>query len=145
MLVDVQNTLVANALLRWASQPLQERVLSRLARGSVGAYALSEANAGSDAFALEARAVKDGDDYVLTGRKLWITNAGEAEIFLVMANANPEAGYSGTSAASRSERRKTSWESGPARPANSSSTTSESPGPTWWETWARATRSRSKR
>jgi len=95
VLVDVQNTLVANALLRWANEPLQERMLSKLARGSVGAYALSEANAGSDAFALEARAVEDGDDYVLTGRKLFITNAGEAEIFLVMANANPEAGYRG--------------------------------------------------
>jgi alkylation response protein AidB-like acyl-CoA dehydrogenase len=95
VLVDVQNTLVANALLRWANEPLQERVLSKLAQGSVGAYALSEANAGSDAFALEARAVEDGDDYVLTGRKLFITNAGEAEIFLVMANANPEAGYRG--------------------------------------------------
>ncbi len=95
VLVDVQNTLVANALLNWADASLQERVLSKLARGSVGAYALSEANAGSDAFALEARAVEDGDDYVLTGRKLFITNAGEAEIFLVMANANPEAGYRG--------------------------------------------------
>jgi len=95
VLVDVQNTLVANALLHWGSEALQERVLSKLARGSVGAYALSEANAGSDAFALEARAVEDGDDYVLTGRKLWITNAGEAEIFLVLANANPEAGYRG--------------------------------------------------
>jgi alkylation response protein AidB-like acyl-CoA dehydrogenase len=95
VLVDVQNTLVANALLNWANESLQERVLSKLARGKVGAYALSEANAGSDAFALEARAVEDGDDYVLTGRKLFITNAGEAEIFLVMANANPEAGYRG--------------------------------------------------
>jgi alkylation response protein AidB-like acyl-CoA dehydrogenase len=95
VLVDVQNTLVANAVLNWASESLRERVLSKLARGNVGAYALSEANAGSDAFALEARAVEDGDDYVLTGRKLFITNAGEAEIFLVMANANPEAGYRG--------------------------------------------------
>jgi alkylation response protein AidB-like acyl-CoA dehydrogenase len=90
VLVDVQNTLVANAILNWANESLQERVLSKMARGVVGAYALSEANAGSDAFALEARAVEDGDDYVLTGRKLFITNAGEAEIFLVMANANPD-------------------------------------------------------
>jgi alkylation response protein AidB-like acyl-CoA dehydrogenase len=95
VLVDVQNTLVANAVLRWASEDLRKRVLSRLARDSVGAYALSEAGAGSDAFALETRAVEDGDDYILTGRKLFITNAGEAQIFLVMANANPEAGYRG--------------------------------------------------
>jgi alkylation response protein AidB-like acyl-CoA dehydrogenase len=93
--VDVQNTLVANAILRWASEDLKQRVLSKMASASVGAYALSEANAGSDAFALQTRAVEDGDHYVLTGRKLWITNAGEAEIFLVLANANPEAGYRG--------------------------------------------------
>ncbi len=95
VLVDVQNTLVANAVLRFAPKELQERVLRKMADGTVAAYALSEEAAGSDAFALQTRAVEDGDHFVLTGRKLWITNAGEAGIFLVMANANPEAGYRG--------------------------------------------------
>jgi alkylation response protein AidB-like acyl-CoA dehydrogenase len=95
VLVDVQNTLVANAVLRYASKELQERVLRKMADGTVAAYALSEEAAGSDAFALQTRAVEDGDHFVLTGRKLWITNAGEAGIFLIMANANPEAGYRG--------------------------------------------------
>ncbi len=95
VLVDVQNTLVGNALLRWADAELQQRVLSRMAAGTVASYALSEAGSGSDAFALQTRAVEDGDDFVLTGRKLWITNAAEAGVFLVMANANPQAGYRG--------------------------------------------------
>ena len=95
VLADVQNTLVANAILRGASQDLQDRLLPRLAGGSVGAYALTEQNSGSDAFALQTRAVEDGKDFILTGRKLWITNAAEAEIFLIMANANPDAGYRG--------------------------------------------------
>jgi alkylation response protein AidB-like acyl-CoA dehydrogenase len=95
VLVDVQNTLVTNAVLRFADEELQKRVLPKMANGTVGAYALSEAAAGSDAFALQARAVEDGDHFVLNGRKLWITNAGEAGIFLIMANANPEAGYKG--------------------------------------------------
>jgi alkylation response protein AidB-like acyl-CoA dehydrogenase len=95
VLVDVQNTLAANAVLRFASKELQGRVLRKMAEGTVAAYALSEEAAGSDAFALQTRAVEEGDHFVLTGRKLWITNAGEAGIFLVMANANPEAGYRG--------------------------------------------------
>jgi alkylation response protein AidB-like acyl-CoA dehydrogenase len=95
VLVDVQNTLVANAILRWGDASLQERVLTRMATGSVVSYALSEAGSGSDAFALQTRAVPDGDDFVLSGRKLWITNAAEAEIFLVMANADPDSGYRG--------------------------------------------------
>ncbi len=95
VLVDVQNTLVANALLRWGSEPLRERYLPSMASGKVAAYALSEASSGSDAFALATKAVPDGDDFLLTGRKLWITNAAEAEIFLVMANAQPDAGYRG--------------------------------------------------
>jgi len=95
VLVDVQNTLTANAVLRFASKELQERVLRKMANGTVGAYALSEEAAGSDAFALQTRAVEDGDHFVLNGRKLFITNAGEAGIFLIMANANPEAGYRG--------------------------------------------------
>ena len=95
VLVDVQNTLVTNAVLRFANAELQKRMLPKMANGTVGAYALSEAAAGSDAFALQARAVEDGDHFVLNGRKLFITNAGEAGIFLIMANANPEAGYKG--------------------------------------------------
>ena len=98
VLVDVQNTLVINALLKWGSSDLKQRCLPQLASRTVGAYALSEAGAGSDAFALATRAVEDGDDYVLTGRKLWITNAAEAGLFIVLANANPEAGYRGITA-----------------------------------------------
>ncbi len=95
VLVDVQNTLVANAVLRWGHEELQARVLSEMADGTVTSYALSEAGSGSDAFALQTRAVEDGDAYVLRGRKLWITNAAEAGIFLVMATVDPEAGYKG--------------------------------------------------
>ena len=95
VLVDVQNTLVANALLRWGSESLKQRVLSKMSSGTVASYALSEAGSGSDAFALQTRATLDGDVYVLSGRKLWITNAAEAGIFLVFANADPEAGYRG--------------------------------------------------
>ncbi len=95
VLVDVQNTLVENALLRWGSDSIKERFLTSLSTGKVGSYALSEASSGSDAFALQTRARSDGDDFVLSGRKLWITNAAEADVFLVMANADPEAGYRG--------------------------------------------------
>ena len=95
VLVDVQNTLTANAVRRFASKELRGRVLRKMANGTVAAYALSEEAAGSDAFALQTRAVEDGDHFVLNGRKLFITNAGEAGIFLIMANANPEAGYKG--------------------------------------------------
>ncbi|HEX8708195.1 MAG TPA: acyl-CoA dehydrogenase [Pyrinomonadaceae bacterium] len=96
--VDVQNTLVNNALLRWGNPEQKKRYLSRLAAESVGAYALSEAGSGSDAFALATRAVDRGDHYVLDGRKLWITNGNEAEIFIVFANANPPEGYRGITA-----------------------------------------------
>ena len=95
VIVDVQNTLVLNALLRWANEDQKRRYLPRLASDTVGAYALSEAGAGSDAFALATRATLEGDQYRLTGRKLWITNAYEAGVFLVFANANPGAGYRG--------------------------------------------------
>lgn len=98
LLVDVQNTLVVNALLRWGSDELNGRVLPRLAGGAVGAYALSEAGSGSDAFAMAARAVRDGTGYVLSGRKLWISNANEADLFIVFANAAPEDGYRGITA-----------------------------------------------
>lgn len=98
VLVDVQNTLVVNALLRWGSDAVKQRYLPKLAASWIGAYALSEAGSGSDAFALAARATPDGDGFVLDGRKLWITNANEADLFIVFANANPEAGYRGITA-----------------------------------------------
>ena len=98
VVVDVQNTLVINALLRWGSADVRERYLPALAARAVGAYALSEAASGSDAFALATRAVRDGADWVLNGRKLWITNAAEAELFIVFANADPDAGYRGITA-----------------------------------------------
>jgi alkylation response protein AidB-like acyl-CoA dehydrogenase len=98
VLVDVQNTLVNNALVRWGSEDQKKTYLSRLASTSVGAYALSEAGSGSDAFAMQTRAVEQDDQYLLNGRKLWITNGIEAEIFIVFANANPEAGYRGITA-----------------------------------------------
>jgi alkylation response protein AidB-like acyl-CoA dehydrogenase len=98
VLVDVQNTLVVSAVRRWASPELQQRYLPRLAGGAVGAYALSEAGSGSDAFALTTRATPDGEAFRLSGRKLWISNAAEADIFIVFANAHPEAGYKGITA-----------------------------------------------
>jgi alkylation response protein AidB-like acyl-CoA dehydrogenase len=98
VLVDVQNTLVANAFLRWGNEDVKRRYLTKLAGGTVGAYALSEAGSGSDAFALTTRARQQGDEYVLTGRKLWITNGNEADVFLVFATINPEAGYRGITA-----------------------------------------------
>jgi butyryl-CoA dehydrogenase/short/branched chain acyl-CoA dehydrogenase len=96
--VDVQNTLVNNAIIRWANPDQKQKYLSQLASDKVGAYALSEANSGSDAFAMQTRAVDKGDYFLLNGRKLWITNGNEAEIFVVFANANPEAGYRGITA-----------------------------------------------
>ncbi len=95
VLVDVQNTLVNNALLRWANESQMARYFPKLATRWVGAYALSEAGSGSDAFALSCRALDKGDHYELTGRKLWITNAAEAELFIVMANLDPSKGYKG--------------------------------------------------
>jgi alkylation response protein AidB-like acyl-CoA dehydrogenase len=98
VLVDVQNTLVINALLRWATDEMKQRFLPRLAADAVGAYALSEAGSGSDAFALATRAREDGDHFVLSGRKLWITNANEANVFIVFATLDPSAGYRGITA-----------------------------------------------
>ena len=98
VLVDVQNTLVINALLRWGNDDVQRRYLPKLTSGTVGAYALSEAGSGSDAFALTTRAVERDGDWILTGRKLWITNGNEAGLFIVFANVNPEAGYRGVTA-----------------------------------------------
>jgi butyryl-CoA dehydrogenase/short/branched chain acyl-CoA dehydrogenase len=96
--VDVQNTLVNNAILRWANQDQKKKYLTELAAEKVGAYALSEAGSGSDAFALQTRAVDQGDHFIINGRKLWITNGKEADIFVLFANANPEAGYRGITA-----------------------------------------------
>jgi alkylation response protein AidB-like acyl-CoA dehydrogenase len=96
--MDVQNTLVNNAFLRWGSDEIKDRFLPQLATEKVGAYCLSEAGSGSDAFALKCSAKEDGDAYVLNGTKLWITNANEADIFLVFATINPDAGYKGITA-----------------------------------------------
>jgi short-chain 2-methylacyl-CoA dehydrogenase len=98
VIVDVQNTLCNSALARWGTDEQKRRFLPKLARDTVASYALSEAGSGSDAFALTARAVADGGDYRLTGRKLWITNAAEAGLFLVFANADPAEGYRGITA-----------------------------------------------
>lgn len=96
--VDVQNTLVNNAMMRWATPDQKRKFLPRLAKDLVGAYALSEAGSGSDAFALSCRAADNGDHFILNGRKLWITNAVEAGLFIVFANVNPEQGYKGITA-----------------------------------------------
>ncbi len=98
VLVDVQNTLTVNALLRWGNHDQKQRYLPRMATDTICSYALSEAGSGSDAFALTATARADGEDYVLNGRKLWISNAAEAGLFIVFANINPGAGYKGITA-----------------------------------------------
>jgi short/branched chain acyl-CoA dehydrogenase len=95
VIVDVQNTIANNILLRWGNQEQKQRYLTRLARDTVAAFALSEAGSGSDAFALATRATRQGDHFLITGRKLWITNAAEAGIYFLFANANPEAGHRG--------------------------------------------------
>jgi alkylation response protein AidB-like acyl-CoA dehydrogenase len=98
VVVDVQNTLVDNCFLNWASEAQKQRYLPRLCRDQVGAYALSEAGSGSDAFAMATRAVPKAGGWLLNGSKLWITNAQEAEIFVVFANTDPAAGYKGVTA-----------------------------------------------
>ena len=98
VMVDVQNTLCINALIRWATAEQKQKYLPRLAADTVASYALSEASSGSDAFALQTRATKRGDDYVLNGQKLWITNAKESGLFLVFATIDPAAGYKGITA-----------------------------------------------
>jgi alkylation response protein AidB-like acyl-CoA dehydrogenase len=98
VLVDVQNTLVNNAIMRWGNPEQKKKYLPLLASAQVGAYALSEAGSGSDAFALSTKAVERDDMYVLNGRKLWITNGNEAELFVLFANANPSAGHRGITA-----------------------------------------------
>ncbi len=96
--VDVQNTLVTNALIRWANEDQKKKYLPQMAESKVGAYALSEAGSGSDAFALKTRAVDKGDFWEITGQKLWITNGNEADIFILFATVDPEAGYRGITA-----------------------------------------------
>ncbi len=98
VIVDVQNTLVNNALMRWGRREQQEKYLPLLAEKWVGSYALSEATSGSDAFALQTKARRDGDKYILNGRKLWTTNGYEASLFIVFANADPDKGYKGITA-----------------------------------------------
>lgn len=98
VLVDVQNTLVTNAFLKWGTDPLKQKYLTQMATKKIGAYALSESVSGSDAFALKLRADDKGDHYVLNGHKLWITNGKEADIFICFANLKPEQGYKGITA-----------------------------------------------
>lgn len=98
VLLDVQNTLVTNAFLKWGNEGLKEKYLPRMAAKEVGAYALSESSSGSDAFALKLRADKKGDKYLLNGNKLWITNGKEATNFIVFANVDPSKGYKGITA-----------------------------------------------
>lgn len=98
VMVDVQNTLVTNALLKWANAELQKKYLPKMATEWVAAYALSESGSGSDAFALKLRAEKVSNGWKLNGNKLWITNGKEAQVFLVFANINPELGYKGITA-----------------------------------------------
>lgn len=98
VVVDVQNTLVNNALLRWGNEDQKSKYLPMLCADTVGAYALSEAGSGSDAFALACRAAEQKDHWVLNGRKMWITNAAEAGLFIIFANVNPDAGYKGITA-----------------------------------------------
>src|SRR5271157_5640483 len=98
VVVDVQNTLVNNALLRWGTEEQKKRYLPRMCSDTVGAYALSEASSGSDAFALTTRAELKGDEYLLNGQKLWITNGKEAGVFILLATVDPSAGYKGITA-----------------------------------------------
>jgi len=98
VMVDVQNTLCLNALVRWATDEQKRRYLPKLAKNTIGSYALSEASSGSDAFALKTRATRQGDSYVLNGQKLWITNAYESGIFIVFATLDPSLGYKGITA-----------------------------------------------
>jgi len=98
VIVDVQNTLVNNALLRWGNEEQKKRLLPKMASNILGAYALSEAGSGSDAFALQTRATLKGNEYVLNGRKLWITNSKEAGLFVLFATLDPALGYKGITA-----------------------------------------------
>jgi alkylation response protein AidB-like acyl-CoA dehydrogenase len=96
--VDVQNTLVTNAIIRWGDDQLKKKYLPQMAESKVGAYALSEAGSGSDAFALKTKAIDKGDFWEISGQKLWITNGNEAEIFIIFATIDQSAGYKGITA-----------------------------------------------
>ncbi|RYZ69266.1 MAG: acyl-CoA dehydrogenase, partial [Proteobacteria bacterium] len=98
VLCDVQNTLVNNIFLRWATPEQKKKYLPQLAQSKVGSYCLTEPNSGSDAFAMKCRAYDEGTHYRLDGKKIFITNAKEADIFIVFANAEPEKGYKGITA-----------------------------------------------
>jgi alkylation response protein AidB-like acyl-CoA dehydrogenase len=98
VLVDVQNTLVINAVMRWGTDEIKRKYLPKFATSTIGAYCLSEAGSGSDAFAMATRAAEKGDGFAINGRKLWITNGNEADMFIVFANVNPDAGYRGITA-----------------------------------------------
>jgi alkylation response protein AidB-like acyl-CoA dehydrogenase len=98
IMVDVQNTLVIEPLLQWATEEQKRRYLTRLAADTVGAYALSEPESGSDAFGLQTKATKQGDRWILQGRKLWITNGAEAGIYVIFANTDFTKGYKGITA-----------------------------------------------
>ncbi len=98
VLLDVQNTLVTNAFLRWGTQAQKQKYLTKMSSEWIGAFALSESISGSDAFALKLRGEDKGDKYILNGHKLWITNGNEASVFLVFANINPDEGYKGITA-----------------------------------------------
>ena len=98
VLADVQNTLVINAVMKWGTEELKRKYLPKFATNLIGAYCLSEAGSGSDAFALATKATAKGDGFAITGRKLWITNGNEADMFIVFANLNPDAGYRGITA-----------------------------------------------
>ena len=153
VLVDVQNTLVINAVLRWGTDEVKRKYLPKLASKTIGAYCLSEAGSGSDAFAMATRATEKGDGFLLTGRKLWITNANEADLFIVFANVNPDAGYRGITAfivdrgssASRLARKKTSSASARAAPASCCSRTASCRSRRCSARSARATKSPSRR
>ena len=98
VLVDVQNTLVINAVMHWGSDDIKRKYLPKFTTNMIGAYCLSEAGSGSDAFAMAARATETADGFTINGRKLWITNGNEADMFIVFANVNPDAGYRGITA-----------------------------------------------
>ena len=152
VLIDVQNTLCINAILRWGTPEQKKMYLGRLATDTVGAYALSEAGSGSDAFALQMRAEKRGDYYLLNGQKLWITNAREAGLFIVFATLDPNAGYKGITAFlvdnARPDfpwaRRKINSASALPLPARSSSKTARCLRPTCSASRAKATKSPSR-
>src|ERR1700735_230460 len=98
VIVDVQNTLVNNALMHWTTEEQKRRYLPKMTSDTVGAYALSEASSGSDAFAMQTRATLKGSEYIINGRKLWITNSKEAGVFILFATLDPAAGYKGITA-----------------------------------------------